>query len=425
VRKQIIAWSAGFFCLGVLLTLLGVSVVAKSFVRPQAWQSAALNRERGQTDVEIKPVPPWGTIEFLKIPLINPDDFFPDQPQRLAKPLWVFEDFSEGLLKEFFESCGLGPATRQLLLDRKFWNIGLTNCTVSPPDEVIWSLSPQARQKIYSTLAKSSANYPQYFAFRFPIGTLETRLRENGVAGSKIELVRKLVYSDLGCEWFADLQALQPHFTQSEFGQLVGALYQAPAYRLRLRVWPDSDVGALVKYWGRGGREKRIKPLLDSLAHVPGPGGATTSISLLFPTFARLRLYTFPDASEDPTATKQDCFFTSLNFFNTTPDMKFLDTAYAQRVIETEFEPIEDAPRFGDLVLLVDSKQQGIHCCVYVAADFVFTKNGVNNLQPWVLMKLSDVTAYYPTEQGRIVIMRRKDADLAPASVATTKSAQL
>lgn len=48
---------------------------------------------------------------------------------------------------------------------------------------------------------------------------------------------------------------------------------------------------------------------------------------------------------------------------------------------------------------------------MYVADDFVFTKNGVNPEQPWVLMKLSDMLMlYYPADKsGKIRFLRRKD----------------
>ena len=71
-----------------------------------------------------------------------------------------------------------------------------------------------------------------------------------------------------------------------------------------------------------------------------------------------------------------------------------------------------DEPRsmFGDLVVLLDNKSNGLHACVYIADDFVFTKNGANRLQPWVMMKMSDMLAYfYSQKPNRVVIYRCKD----------------
>src|SRR2546426_8409595 len=42
---------------------------------------------------------------------------------------------------------------------------------------------------------------------------------------------------------------------------------------------------------------------------------------------------------------------------------------------------------------------------------FVFTKNGINPAQPWVLMKMSDMllTYYGPRNSGRMMVLRRRD----------------
>jgi hypothetical protein len=138
---------------------------------------------------------------------------------------------------------------------------------------------------------------------------------------------------------------------------------------------------------------------------------AALSVSYLLPTFARVRLYTYPYTWNDPSASRQDCFFTSMNFFNTSPDTNFFDRAYTARVIESEYERVEQAPTFGDVVALCSASGEMFHSCVYIAADFVFTKNGVDLEQPWVLMKMADMLMlYYPTDRsGHISFFRRKD----------------
>jgi hypothetical protein len=178
---------------------------------------------------------------------------------------------------------------------------------------------------------------------------------------------------------------------------------------LRLRVTPDSDVNALVKYWGKGGREKLIAPLLTSLAKVPG--GAAFNISYFLPTFPRLRLYTYPYTWNDQAACKEDCFFTSMNFFNETPDTNFFDRVYTAKVLHSDYVPVRQHPSFGDVVALSSAKGDIFHTCIYIADDFVFTKNGVNPEQPWVLMKMADMLMlYYPTDRsGHLGFLRRKD----------------
>ena len=47
---------------------------------------------------------------------------------------------------------------------------------------------------------------------------------------------------------------------------------------------------------------------------------------------------------------------------------------------------------------LLDKNGNAIHSAVYLADDIVFTKNGNNYTQPWMLMHLKDLIAEYTTD---------------------------
>jgi hypothetical protein len=184
-----------------------------------------------------------------------------------------------------------------------------------------------------------------------------------------------------------------------------------PAYRLRLWLYPDSDVEALVKYWAPGDRARRIKPLLESLCKASEKTGTPTGIGFMLPSFARLRLFTFPDSWPEKQAEVEDCFWTSMNFFNQEPDMRFLDPATVKEALHTDYVLVQDHPTYGDLVTLISSTGDALHMCVYIADDYVFTKNGKNRSAPWVLMKISDMLLLFPSEDAkRTVIFRKTDA---------------
>jgi hypothetical protein len=353
-------------------------------------------------------VPPCGKIKASAIPFADPNGVFPDRDERLRPAKWFFEGFSKTSLSAFINSCELTPAQKKSLLDKNSWIVATNGCAVTPVPQVVLSLAPQSRQKIYSVLARSSANYPQCFAFTFPLDGFDSKFKESGLPAAKLEKIRSLTYTNAGELCFADLQAAETVLQPSEFNELVQTLCAVPVYLLKLRVTPESDVDSLVKYWGKGGREKFVAPLISSVARVPG--GATINISYLLPPFARLRLYTYPDEWNDPTISAQDCIFTSLNFFKTTPDTNYLDQAYREKTLNTEYAPIEDDPSFGDLVALVGADGHIVHVCVYIAEGFVFTKNGSNRAQPWVLMKMPDMMLVYNAleKSRRIVFLRQK-----------------
>jgi hypothetical protein len=345
----------------------------------------------------------------LEIPLANPDGVFPDEKERLQAPRWVFEKFSESSLTRFLASCDLREIEKRTLLDKRSWTLNSNGIVVLPPEQLVWSLGHKARQQIYSMLARSSENYPQCFPFRFPVEGFDLRFKDSGLPSEDVAKIKRLTYTNGGFLCFTDLQAVQKLLRPDDFKDLVASLYAVPTYLLRLRIRPETDIDALVKYWGKGGREKLVAPLLTALTHTPG--GSAINISYFLPPFARLRLYTYPEAWQDPTAPKQDCFFTAMNFFNETADTNFFDTAYSKNVLETEYVAVKDEPSFGDIVTLFNATGDPVHTCVYIADDFVFTKNGVNAAQPWVLMRLPDMLMIYFAHEtsGKMLVLRRKD----------------
>jgi hypothetical protein len=185
-----------------------------------------------------------------------------------------------------------------------------------------------------------------------------------------------------------------------------------PAYLLRVRLDPECNLDEIIHYWGRGGREKLIAPLVTSIARVPG--GGSLNISYLLPTFARLRVYTYPASWPSEAVAEEDCVFSALNFFNDTLNTNLFDRAEQARILKTHYEVVRDEPVLGDLVTLLNSENELFHACVYIADGFVFTKNGSAPAQPWILMKLSDMLAMYEAieKPKTIAYLRRKEMDM-------------
>jgi len=100
-----------------------------------------------------------------------------------------------------------------------------------------------------------------------------------------------------------------------------------------------------------------------------------------------------------------------MNFFNANPDTNFFDATYTSRVLHSDYLRVQDAPAYGDIVALSNASGEIFHTCVYIAEDFVFTKNGGESEEPWVLMKLPDVLMlYYSADRsGSLSFFRRKD----------------
>src|SRR5437867_9245465 len=199
--KRIKLLCAAFFILGVWVTLVLVALGAQCFMRHFRPPGLAqvLARTRSQASGGPEKVGPWGQLETIEVPLANPDGVFPDKEERLQNPKWFFEKFSENSLTRFLSSCNLCPTEKGVLLDRDFWQISSNGVTISPPEQIIWSLNPQGRQQIYSALANSAINYPQRYPFRIALNAFDLKFKDSGLPVEQIAQIRKLKIGRASC----------------------------------------------------------------------------------------------------------------------------------------------------------------------------------------------------------------------------------
>ena len=420
VGTRLVIWCGGSFVLGAVLTWC---VLTFRVPWSDKGSSPTVPTRATAAGPVVNPearTPPWGQLEAFPLPLGNSEEIFWDRSERLRKSSWFFENMNRRQLDELFKLSRLSRSQRSELQDPEIFRQLTNGVLILPPQDVIWTMRTETRAQIYSALAHCSSNYAQCYPFRFSLaGGLEERFGVTGIAPLALATIKRLVYTNAGALCLADLQVLPDVMPDTEFKQVIEALYRVPAFQLRLRVNPESDIDALVLYWGRGGREKLIRPLLESMAKLPG--GASINISYLLPPSARNQLYTFPSSWANPQSREQDCVWTAMNFFKDPPDAHFLDPAFAREVLRTQYQSVTGKPVFGDIVALLDSAGNGIHLCVYLADDYVYTKNGLTYLQPWVIMKLSDTLACFPSEQEPHLAIFRLKSDLAKEAEALSK----
>src|SRR6185436_4787237 len=106
-------------------------------------------------------------------------------------------------------------------------------------------------------------------------------------------------------------------------------------------------------------------------------------------------LYTYPLPSDGTGAVARDCHWTSLNFFNVTPDDRFLSPERVRQALREDYFPYSGEPALGDIAMLITPEGDVIHSCVNVADNIVFTKNGSSSSVPWMLAPIADVVNFY------------------------------
>ena len=177
----------------------------------------------------------------------------------------------------------------------------------------------------------------------------------------------------------------------------------------RVPIFRDSDLDKISNYWSlmTGLKAKDVKPLLEAEKMLPE--GGSLSLIYLLPPLAREKLFTPPLPSDGKSSLQPDCHWSALNFFASSPDPRMLDNAFASRFIIDNYYQVAEPTLPGDLVLLLNSENKVVHSSVHLADDIVFTKNGFNYAQPWVLMREKVMAGYFSAlEPVKVVYFRRK-----------------
>jgi hypothetical protein len=278
-----------------------------------------------------------------------------------------------------------------------------------PAGDFLLSLNLETRRKLYLALAGQGVNLYLDYPYIFPSDTAEAIYTDTRLNPDDVALLKRLMYPNGDAQQLADYQFLLNQIpTADRRVALTRALSRQSAVLARLVVKPDTDIDKVASYWGNmpNVRITDVRPLLESLKQLPE--GGSISLLYLLPKFARDRLYTFPlpPQAGEPT---MDCHWSTFNFSNETPDNRFNDPAYAVQYIQKNFYPIAAPSQYGDVLLLMNDKKEIKHSAVFLADDLVFTKNGNNYRQPWMLMRISDLLATYPnTPPMQPVYMRHK-----------------
>lgn len=336
---------------------------------------------------------PWGELESIPI-VIGPSlEYIPSLMSDRRGNRWSFPKTSIRDLTKFIRAAGLSETETTQLLAVAEPSAEIQGVVVTPDPKIVASLNPGVRRAIYARLALFPGNFDQVNASHFPAESADTWL--SVLQEPARSMIRRLMYPSGGFLLFADLPLVLPSVeSKQERERIFQVLAKQQTYLLKLRVRKGTNVDALAAYWGRGGRRKDVKPLLESLATTEG--GQTIDVVHLLPPFARRYLYTFPLPSIKSAAAGYDCHYASFNFFNDASQERFIETSEVVRTLGEKYHPIYANPELGDLIIYLTADNDIIHSAVYVAGDMLFTKYGNSPAQPWMLMTLDEVKDFYP-----------------------------
>ena len=398
----------------LLIVLIVPYLIAAGFLLSKVnWQRAFKSGSNGngysEGGIPCNPGP-WGKLEYIPIKIETPEEFLSIQAFESTDPRWFFGSMTRDAALALMDRAGISSSEHAKLASAKWERTG-AGTYVTPPTDVVISLQPKTRQAIYTTLAQFPENSSQQDVFFFPSEDTSSFFDKSGVADETVALVKQLCYPHGKLQFFADLPlVLRKLQTYDDKRRLAKAISRRSTLLLKLKVDSESNIDELLKYWGRAGTEKDLRPMLESLAKVPG--GARISMVNLLPPGPSARLYTFAFPSMEPLE-HDNCHWTSFNFFKDPPDNSFTNATFVRKSLETEYYPVFTDPRYGDLVFLSKPNGEIVHSSVYVADNIVYTKNGGHYLSPWMLMRIPDMVdafsaMYPPDQQLKVTYYRNK-----------------
>ncbi|MEY4385676.1 MAG: hypothetical protein RLY20_959 [Verrucomicrobiota bacterium] len=385
--------------------LLTAALVKHNQAQPT--KAAPQEQPAAHSDTKPKgPIPAWGELVTYDIDLEQPEEYVGFELATNRVPHWNFAGMTREQTRTLLLSCGV-PAelANHATSDEHTTNVD-SNTIVTPDDKILLALPPAVRSKLYTTLARIPGNHYMEYPFCYPRKTFNLWFGNGSSDSSLMATVRKLLYPRGDGVCFSDFEFLmQQTKNEDERMEIVKALSRQSAVLARVRIRPDTDIDKLLGYWGRGIQVKDVRPLVESTARLQD--GATISLLYFLPKFARERLYTFPMPSKqgDPV---MDCHWSTMNFFNDPPDNRFTETAFTANYIQSNFYQVAVPNLYGDVILILNDKGNAIHSAVYIADDIVFTKNGNNFSQPWMLMRLGDLLARYTADAPPKTLIYRK-----------------
>ena len=351
----------------------------------------------------------WGELITRNIQLERPVEYLTEEVATPQPETWTFSGFKPEAVKALLATNGLSAAQITAAFTPGIVREDKSGTVLTPSVDFFLSLDSGTRSKLYLALAGHGVNMYLDYPYIFPGNSLESIYADTRLNPDDVAVLKRLVYANGDARQMADYAALLGKIpTVERRVAMARALSRQSAVFAGLVIKPDSDIDKLAAYWGNmpSIRFTDIRPLMEALRALPD--GGNLSLFYLLPKFARDRLYTFPlpPQAGEPT---MDCHWSTFNFSNETPDNRFNDPVFAVNYIRDNFYQISAPSIYGDVLLLMNDKNEVKHSAVFLADDLVFTKNGNNYRQPWMIMRIPDLLATYPaTPAMRTVYMRHK-----------------
>jgi hypothetical protein len=340
---------------------------------------------------------PWGELLTQDISLERPVEYLNVELKTVPPPVWTFHGMNVAQVKALFVANGLTQEETEKALAPDHVSIQGTDTLFKPSEQFVLSLRPEIRARLYVALRGLDVSPYLDWPYYYPKDSIKSVFADARLHPDDLALLKKLVYDGDGAWRLSDFETLMGRIpTMERRIATTTALSRQPAVLVGIRVRPDTDADKVAQYWGNvpNVRFIDIRPMIEALKRLPNGGGL--SLMYVLPPFARDHLYTYP-LPPKPGEPTPDSQWSTFNFSNLKPDNRFLDHAECTRYIDQHLYKIAQPSLYGDVVVFKDPANRITHSAVYLADDLVFTKGGKDYAMPWVVTRVPDLQAMFPT----------------------------
>lgn len=338
---------------------------------------------------------PWGELSCAPFTIAAPEEALPVRALAAKRTHWYFPNATESDIRVLLANADVPAPMRDALLEPDVLRTGEDGGDVTPSLAWLLALPTKARQGLYHRLAEIPADAGALTYLHKD--TLDERFEGSGLAPQTLETFHKLCCEEGDYFVFTGLETMLAEMpAYDEKVRFLKALTRQKTLFLQLHVGPETDIDAMVRYWGKGAGTTDVRTKLQSLAKVKG--GAWIGLPLLLPPLPLSQIYSYPLVRENGVAglpPTHDCHWTSLNFFRLTPDPAFSDPKVVLEQFQKEYCTAPGDPEYGDVVLLMKPDGTLVHSAIYLADDIVYTKNGSTVVHPWMLSTTADLLKRY------------------------------
>jgi hypothetical protein len=351
---------------------------------------------------------PWGELHAYPVLLAPPSELLAALPAPTSTPRWDFHGLSPAELRQATETTPMAAATREQLLrllrDTPTEAGGVLR--LSPSPELVRETPAAWRERTFPSLVHGSRAVDHAQDILIPTtrpieewfapGHLPDAAREV-LVGLSYRHGRGWMLSDFGTLY----HSIDDPGTRLE---TLRALFRTPALIVLLKRPDPAAVDALADYW-RLDPQKSLRAFLRAFAE--NEAMDFLDVTHLLPPLARELSGIYHLAASEGRV--PSCYWSALNFAAERPEPSLLvspseigrEDETVRALLAESYDPIEAPGRIGDLVVYHrPATGELLHLCAYIAADVLFTKNGLGYNAPWCLMRKAKVDALYAIDDG-------------------------